>query len=315
LTADQLCNETGVMSSQVEVLVSGDTLLGECPLWSQSEQLLYWIDIDGRSIRRFDPASGRNESFDIPGRPGSLALTSTPGQLLIATEHQLGWLAWGDPNIDPWLDLEAAGAGIRLNDGRTDPAGRFVVGSMHDDHEVVGHVGTLHIVDPAGTRTAVRSGIGISNGLAFDPERGRMYFADSLARKVWAYEYDLEIGRAGDPVVFIDFELHRGAPDGACVDADGCYWVAAAFGSAVYRFTPDGALDTAIELPVRKPTMPAFGGPDLDTLFVTSMGYDWGEDPDSPVPPGSLLAIDVGVTGRIDPPFGIDVRTMSGAYL
>ncbi len=152
----------------------------------------------------------------------------------------------------------------------------------------------------------VRHGIGVTNGLAFDPDRNRMYFADSLHSTVWRYDYDRETGEARNEAPFIDFSDLPGRPDGACVDAEGCYWAAAVYGWAVLRFTPDGALDRTIDLPVEAPTMPAFGGSDLSTLFVTSIGSGGSREP-SPGQhePGGVFAIDAGVIGRVDEPFAL----------
>jgi sugar lactone lactonase YvrE len=125
-----------------------------------------------------------------------------------------------------------------------------------------------------------------------------MYYADTLEDTVWVYDYDVETGAPRDERVFTDFANLPGRPDGACVDADGCYWVACVFGSAVARLTSDGAVDRVIELPIEKPTMPAFGGPDLETLFVTSIGGGGTHEPNVVQPDaGRLLAIDVGVGG------------------
>lgn len=282
----------------IDIAVGPGALLGECPVWEPDEARLWWIDITGRAIHRYDPSTGRDESLALASRPGSITRTARPGTWLVATEHQLAWFEW-DGVARPWLDLEPAGTGVRLNDGRTDPGGRFVVGSMHEDERAARKVGNLHIVHTDRVDT-VRSGVGVANGLAFDADRRCMYFADSTARMVWRYPYEADTGVAGSPVPFVDFAEYPGFPDGACVDVDGCYWIAAVYGSALLRITPDGRLDRSVELPIRKPTMPAFGGPDLSTLFVTSMGGDRGERPGAPA--GAVLAIDAGVGGRVDPP-------------
>ena len=121
-----------------------------------------------------------------------------------------------------------------------------------------------------GTVVDIRSGIGISNGLAFSPDGRTMYFADTSRRTVWAYDFDPDDGRPSNERVFVDFSTLPGRPDGACVDADGGYWIACVYGWAVARVTPDGRVDRLIEVPVEKPSMPAFGGRDMTTVFVTS---------------------------------------------
>ncbi len=289
----------------IECVVDGGALLGECPVWSDREQVLYWVDIDGRAVHRYDPSNGEDHARSTPGRPGSFALTRTEGRLLLAMEHRLGWFDWPSGEFTHWLDLEPAGTGNRLNDGRCDPAGRFWVGSMHEDTRAGRSTGLLHRVDPDGTAAVVRGAIGVSNGLAFDDHR--MFFADSPRRTVWTFDFDVATGEATGERVFFEFDGLPGKPDGACLDADGCYWIACVYGWAVARVTPAGTVDLLIELPVEKPTMPAFGGPARNVLFVTSIGSggSMGSAPDQPLA-GGLFAIDAGVTGVPEPEYAGD---------
>ena len=295
--------------SSVEVAVAEPATLGECPVWSPGESLLYWTDIDGRAIHRYDPSSGIDDFCTTSGRPGSFALTSQPERLLVAMEHELIWLDWQSGAVTPWLELEAVGVGIRLNDGRTDPAGRFVGGSMFEDTKAGKAIGSLHQVDVDGSQRVLRSSVGTANGLGFDPDRNLMYFADTPTLEVLCWDYDLESGQQANERAFFDYSTVDGKPDGACVDNDGCYWSASVYGWAVTRITPDGAVDRRIEVPVEKPTMPAFGGANLDVLYVTSIaeGADAADPRCAGVAPGALLAIDLsaeGISGRAEVPFG-----------
>jgi sugar lactone lactonase YvrE len=269
------------------------------------DQRLYWVDIVGRSVHRFDPVTGTDEVRSLPGRPGSIALTSDLGRLLVALEHELSFLDWGTGTCTPWIALEPSGTGNRLNDGRCDPAGRFWVGSMFDPASAGRFTGLLHRVEPGGAFTTVRTEIGVPNGLAFSPDGRTMYFADTLRDLVWAYHYDLATGEATSERVFLDFADLPGHPDGACVDQDGCVWIACVYGWAVLRVTPVGTVDRRIDLPVEKPTMPAFGGPSLDTLFVTSIG-EGGSRQLAPGQPdaGGVFAVDTGCRGIVEPRFG-----------
>lgn len=290
----------------IEVVTPEPALLGESPIWSIAEGVLYWIDIDGRAIHRHDPGVG-NERRDTPGRPGSIALTTVPGVLLLASEHQVGWFDWASGTFAPVLDLEEPGVGIRLNDGRTDPAGRFVVGSMYEDTGAAKFVGSLHVVEADGTASALRRAVGVTNGLGFDPDRGLMYWADTPTQQVLAWDYDATTGSRTNERVFFDYLTVDGKPDGACVDADGYYWSASVHGWAVIRVAPDGTVERRIDVPVEMPTMPCFGGPDLDILYVTSIATD-DEDADRSggVRSGSLLRIDLAgqnIRGRVDTPF------------
>jgi len=273
-----------------------------------AEQVLYWVDIDGRTVHRHDP-NGDDDSRRLDGRPGSLALSPSPGRLLVATEHELVWLDWPSGSTTPWVGLEAAGTGNRLNDGRCDPEGRFVVGSMYEDTSAGRTTGVLHRVTANGHNEELRHDVGVSNGLAFDRSRGRMYFADSPTGQVIVSDYDSQTGRISNDRVFFDYEGHAGKPDGACLDADGCYWSASVYGWAVIRITPDGALDRRIDLPVQKPSMPAFGGSDLSTLYITSIGAGGSKPSEAGsdgFAPGALLAVDAGVQGVPEPTFATE---------
>ena len=280
--------------------------LGECPLWSPLEQCLYWIDIDGRAVHRLDPSTGIDEQRDTPGRPGSLALGKEAGRLLLAAENELVWFDWATGQITPFIELEDPSTGNRLNDGRCDPAGRFVVGTMWPDTSERRASGSLYCVEGDGSATVLRTEVIVPNGIAFDPERERTFFADSPRQTVWVWDYDVETGARTNGRVFLDYTDLPGSPDGACVDADGCYWSASVHGWSVIRVTPDGRVDRRIDLPVEKPTMPAFGGPDLSTLYITSIGSRADDPPAAGrngFVPGSLLAIDAGVQGVAEPIF------------
>jgi sugar lactone lactonase YvrE len=149
-------------------------------------------------------------------------------------------------------------------------------------------------------------GLLTQNGLAWSPKGDRMYLSDShpKARVVWAYDYDAASGTPSNKRVFVDMNQHVGRPDGAAVDVDGCYWTCANDGSAVLRFTPQGTLDRTLELPVKKPAMCAFGGPRLDTLYVTSIRPARPEDLESQPYAGAVFALRPGVQGIAETPFG-----------
>lgn len=289
---------------EVTCVLPARALLGECPIWSPDDDRLYWIDIDGRAIHRFDPATGSDEQRAVTGRPGSLALTASPGRLLVAIEGRLAILDWTSGEWTDWVPLEPEGVGNRLNDGRCDPAGRFWVGSMFEPAAAGKFTGILHRVEPDGTAVAVRSEIGVSNGIAFAPDGRTMYFADTHRDTVWAYDYDVESGEATNERVFLDFEPLPGRPDGAAVDEDGCYWIACVTGAMVLRVTPAGAIDRRIPVPVTKPTMAAFGGPRRSTLYITTIGGGGYHQVDpSQIDAGGLFAVETDVRGMPEMPF------------
>jgi sugar lactone lactonase YvrE len=277
--------------------------LGECPLWNQSDQRLYWVDIDGEAVHRFDPATGSDETIYSPGRPGSIALTATADRLLVAIEGRLAILDWATGEWQNWVEIEAAGTGNRFNDGRCDAAGRFWVGSMFAQSADRRATGSLYRVEADGTSSRVRTDIGVPNALAFSPDGRTMYWADTHRDVVWAYDYDIDDGVPTRERVFLDFADLPGRPDGACVDEDGGYWIACVYGSAVLRATPDGRVDRLVSVPVAKPTMTAFGGADRSTLYITTIGGG-GSHPVDPNPEaGGLFAIETDRRGVAEWPF------------
>jgi sugar lactone lactonase YvrE len=295
------------MNFTITALDAPIAALGESPVWCPEEVILYWVDIDGKTIHRHDPATGTHGTRSINGRPGSIALTSTPGRLLIASEHRLLELDWDTGAVTPFVDLEAASTGNRLNDGCCDSSGRFVVGSMCADTNAGRTTGTLHRIHHSREVETLRTHIGVTNGLAFDVTRNRMYFADTPTERVLVFDYEPSTGALSNQRLFFDYHEYPGKPDGACVDADGCYWSASVYGWALLRITPDGDVDCRIELPIQKPSMPCFGGANLDTLFVTTIGAggtipsETGRDG---FEPGATLAIEgLGVKGIVEPRF------------
>jgi sugar lactone lactonase YvrE len=291
------------MAESVECVLPARAKLGECPVWSVDQGVLYWVDIDGCAVHAFDPGAGADRVWQLKVRPSAIARTNEPDRLLVAAENELGWLRLDTGELDPWVTLEGSREGVRLNDGRCDPAGRLWIGGMFVPTSAMRFEAFLHRVEPDGTFTTVRDQVGCANGSAFSPDGSVMYWADTLHEKVWAYDYDVATGEQRNERVFLDFAPLPGRPDGACVDETGCYWIACVGGAAVLRVTPTGEVDRTIELPVKRPTMPAFGGSGLETVFVTTIGE---REPgvDGPGEHGGIYAFDPGVRGLPEPRFG-----------
>ena len=271
--------------------------LGEGAVWDVGDQRLWWVDIVGGLIHRFDPVSGVNESFDF-GEPVGCLARRARGGLVVAAKSGF-WFYDPDTGARQALsDPEAHLPDNRFNDGTTDTAGRFWAGTMKDGGEPA-RQGTFYRLDPDLSVTPWRGGIWTTNGLAFAPDGKRMYFSDSNpgVRTIWACDYDPDTGTPGEPQVFFDTRAVAGRPDGGTVDAEGCYWQAGISGWQLYRISPEGDLMQTIDLPIERPTKPMFGGADLDTLFVTSLSL--GLTPGSHQPEaGSLFAITgLGVKG------------------
>ncbi|MDX2104559.1 MAG: SMP-30/gluconolactonase/LRE family protein [Alphaproteobacteria bacterium] len=288
---------------EITCIVDAKARVAEGPVWDEQASVLWWTNIYGQTLNRYDPATGVNQAFDVGEPLGSFALRAAGGVLLACKS---GFYTFDPATRQKTLvvDPEPDRPNHRLNDGRCDRAGRFWCGSMPDPI-LDRPTGALHRLDPDGTTRPMVKGALISNGLAFSPDNRTLYFADSwtAVRTVWAFDFDLTSGTLGTRRVFIDTRDLPGRPDGAAVDADGCYWMTCTGGGSLMRFTPDGRLDRTVPLPVKRPTMVAFGGKSLDTLYLTTL-----RSPDDHLPEaaqdGGLFRIDgLGVTGLVEPRF------------
>lgn len=242
--------------------------LGEGIQWHDGD--LWWTDIQGRQLHRLAVSSGRLETMDMPERLASFALSDEAGRLLCAFETGLAWFDVATLSLQWLVRPEQPGSGVRFNDGRADRRGRFWVGTMAEDPKRSGgRLGALHRLDARAALTVVAPGIGISNGLAWSPDGGTLYFADSTARTIWNFSVDVATGALSRRRIFA--QTPEGAyPDGGAVDAEGCYWSAQWGASRVVRFRPDGSIDRIVETPVTQPSCVAFAGDDLRLLCITS---------------------------------------------
>lgn len=279
--------------------------LGESPCWDPVAQCLWWIDIYGCEIHRFDPAGNAGQHWRTPQRPGSLAVDARGG-LVLAMGDGFHHFDPATGAFQPRAMAEPDMPETRMNDGRTDRQGRFWCGSMF---EVEGAppraAGALYRFDADRGCHKVVDGIGCSNGLAWSPDGRTMYHTDSHMPRIWAWDYDPATGDIAGRRVFVDLSAIGAVADGATVDAEGCYWVALPFSSQVHCYDPAGRLVRALPTPVDVPTCCEFGGPDLDILYVTTATLGRPSDQLAGQPwAGSLLAIDVGAKGLAAAPFG-----------
>jgi sugar lactone lactonase YvrE len=277
--------------------------LGECPVWSVEEQALYFVDIKGQALHKFDPISGQVTTMAVPEEIGCIGLRRGGG--FIAGLRSGLWLLDSDGRVETKLaDNPEDQRTSRFNDGRVDPAGRFFAGTI--DEPKAGAQAHLYRYDRRGL-VPVASDLLTSNGTAFSPDGRTFYHSDTPTFTVWRYDYDPATGELSDKRIFIRLEpteSDRGRPDGAAVDQQGCYWTALFEGGRVQRYSPDGRLLAEYPTPARCPTMMAFGGRDLKTLYVTSArtGRPAAEMADYPHS-GSLFSMRVDVAGLPEPRF------------
>jgi sugar lactone lactonase YvrE len=280
--------------SEIRRIGETSDILGEGPVWDVQEQALYWADIRGRAVRRYDWRAGSVKSWTLPEMVGSLAVRRGGG-LLLAMQRSISFFEPASGKLEQVDAPEAGREGMRFNDGKCDRQGRFWVGSMNDS--VREPIGTLYRLDARRGCVPQVSGIITPNSLAWSPDGRTMYFSDSRSHVIAAYPFDPATGEIGVPRAFYRVEPPA-IPDGATVDAEGYLWCALYGGWRIARIAPDGRLDRTIELPVQQPTSCQLAGPDLDVLLVTTAKQRLasGELAKQPLA-GALLAIEVGVKG------------------
>jgi len=286
---------------QIEVAftTSPQTILGEGPSWDAKNQLLYWIDIKGKKLHIFNPETKKNEHIDMPQLIGCVVPRSAGG-VIVSLQDGFHRVDLKTCKITPIIDPETDKPGNRFNDGKCDKRGRFLCGTMDDD-EVRGPVGALYCLDKDHSVKKILSDVEISNGIAFTPDYKTMYFIDSPLKRVDAFDYDLENCTLSNRRTVVKIE--DGFPDGMTIDQEGMIWVAHWQGGCVTRWDPrTGNLLRRVKMPTNVVSSCAFGGKNLDVLYITtaSVGVDTSKDPLA----GTLFVLkNPGVRGIPEPEF------------
>ncbi|MFO1150011.1 MAG: SMP-30/gluconolactonase/LRE family protein [Alsobacter sp.] len=265
------------LTPDVETLIDLPLGCGEGAFWHPGEQALYFVDILAPALFRYDPERAALTRWDMPSEIGSFGLCPD-GRAIVALRQGIHFYDFETGRLELVAHPEAHLPGNRLNDGKVAPDGRFWVGSM-DDTPDKKPVGSLYRVDPDGTCTKMLDGLIVSNGLAWSPDGRTMFHSDSRGKYVQAFDYDLATGVISNQRRLVTLEEEDGRPDGAAGDAEGCYWSAGVSAGCLNRIAPDGAIERKIVLPHPSPTMPCFGGPDLRTVYVTSLTRPQGGVP------------------------------------
>jgi sugar lactone lactonase YvrE len=282
------------------LLDDSKNIVGESPLWHPEEGSLYWTDVNGFRIHRHILKSGEKKCWSFTEPVCALSLTTAPDRILVALGSRLIlWRPLTDERTD-FASPEPNWPHCRLNDGATDPNGVFWIGSMRNnvgpngqDIEVSGNSGSLYRVTPDGSVSVWDTGFGITNTLAWSPERKTFYCGCSPSNVIYAYDYRAADSSISNRRPFI-VGVTPGLPDGSAMDEDGYLWNCRFFGGCILRFSPSGKLDRVLEMPVSNITNCTFGGHSLDTLFVTTASLHARDREDHA---GGLFEIPVDVRG------------------
>lgn len=285
----------------IEAALDAHATIGESPTWVEQEKSLYWIDVKAPALHRFRPADGATRTWRMTSDIGAFALTDDGGAVVALREGMFGLdLDSGalhllaPPPFDPAL--------FRFNEGACDAAGRFWVGVMFDP--TAGNPpeqkGGLHSFTLTDGLRAEPDAAELHNGMAWSADGKAFFLSHSNKRQIIAFDYEIDGGRLSGRRVFATIPEADGIPDGAAIDSEGGYWSALHGGGVLRRFHPDGTVDHDVDLPVSQPTMPAFAGENLQTLYVTSASdkLDAAAQEREPLA-GALLRLDVGRRGAV----------------
>ena len=260
------------MDTGVELLVDAHAQVGEGPLWDEERQVLYWVDILSSLLYIYDPATGENRALDV-GRHVGTVVTRASGGLMLAVREGFASFDLETQELTLIADPEAHITGNRFNDGKCDPAGRFWAGTMAYENPT--NQGSLYRLDTDLSVHKIFGDVAISNGIIWSLDHTTMYYIDTLRKNVRAFDYADDTGDISNERVIINVPEEIGMPDGMAIDSEGMLWVAHYGGSCVSRWNPNTAqLLLKIDLPVTQVTACAFGGPNLDILFITSAAQE-----------------------------------------
>jgi L-arabinonolactonase len=273
--------------------------LGECVLWCERTGRLLWTDIPAAELWSSSPSSGRSMSWRMPERLCSFALTGSDDRLLLGLASGLAYFSFSTGVVKRIVDVESDIPSTRLNDGRCDRQGRFIFGMFNQEESPKRALGGFYRLNLDLTLERLPIGnAAIANSICFSPDGRRMYYADSATREIRYCDYNPCSGTVGASHLFVPADAAPGEPDGSCIDADGYLWTTRWGAGQVMRFAPDGSLDRVLTLAAPQPSCPAFAGPDLSTLYVTSawLGMTAGDRASAPLS-GALFKAALDVRG------------------
>ena len=283
--------------TEAKLVIESNSPLGEGPIWDRKTQVLWWVDILEGLVHRHDPADGANQSWSVEQMIGTI-VTAQDGRLVIAAEKGFHWFDPETGNIELIVEPEPDKPQNRFNDGKCDPAGRLWAGTMPISEE--GNSGILYCLHPDGKAETKQTGYAIPNGIVWNDEATIMYHIDSPTRRVDAWDYDNPTGSISNRRAVYHVQQEGAFPDGMAMDVEGKIWLALWGGWAVIRFDPvNGEELERIPVPVSRTSACAFGGPNLNTLFITTAKKDITPDELEKEPlAGCVFKTNPGVCGQ-----------------
>ena len=282
---------------RVEVVLDAKAELGEGTLWDDERQVLWWVDIFDSRLHQHNPATNENKSFNVGSHIGTVGLCQD-GRLIIATFDGFAYFDPATETADYLGNPESHIESNRFNDGKPGPNGSFYAGTMGYEGEK--GAGALYRLDSDGEIQKIVPNVTISNGLAWNAAETIMYYIDTPTKEIWAFDYEKSTGIISNKRVAVTIPRWASSPDGMTIDNEGKLWVAHFGGYAVNRWDPEtGKHLEAIPLPASNITCCAFGGPNLDTLYISSASLGLSEPKKREQPlAGALFKVKVGQTGR-----------------
>jgi len=287
---------------EIEHLITVQDEVGETPIWIPDEQAMYWIDLEGSAVHRYEPVGGERKDWALDVAVTALARRSS-GKWLLATKTGLAF--WDQETnaseiiTDPTSDREE----MRLNDTAVDRQGRLIAGTANvQDFDAPD--GVIYRLDPDLTLHAIDDGYAISNGMGFSPDGKTLYVTDMFHNQIVALDYDTESGTVSNKRMFVEIPADTGLPDGLTVDSEGFVWSAHWAGARVTRYDPDGAIERQIPVPVTNATCLGFGGAEMNELYITTAWFFMSDEERKAQPrAGDVFRVVTDVTGLVEPQF------------
>ena len=281
------------MSLQFDLFSDYSCELGEGPFWDSKKSRLHWVDIIGEKIISQNLDGSNIHALEVDGNPGCVVL-SDEGTMVAGVDNQISSFDGGGNLLKVLADTKE-GSGLRFNDGKCDPTGRFWVGSM--DRKEKNKLGSLYSWNSIEGLVNREQGVTVSNGMGWSPDNSLFYYIDSPTREVSVYDFDLSTASINNKRRFISFTEEDGFPDGMTIDNEGRLWIAFWGGSKIMCVNPDSkAIEEVVNFPVSKVTSCAFGGEKMDRLFITSAKVQVNEE-DEPMA-GKTFVVSPGVKGQ-----------------